>query len=257
MSRTRIIPALLMNDGGLVKTVKFSKERYVGDPINAVRIFNVKEVDELVLLDIRRTQYGLEPAFDDIKGIVSEAFMPVGYGGGISSLQHIDNLFKIGVDKVILNTVAFENEQLIYDASRIYGSQSIVVSIDVKKDLWGDYKIYTRSGTKKQKTDLVKTVQHMQDLGAGEIILNSIDKDGTMQGYDLSLIRRVSSKLEIPVVAIGGAGTIQHLAEAINEGASAVAAGSMFIFQGVHNAVLISYITTEQLEAVSKDLSFK
>lgn len=252
MSRPRIIPALLLNDGGLVKTIKFSNERYVGDPINAVRIFNVKEVDELVLLDIRRTQNRLEPAFDEIKQIVSEAFMPVGYGGGISSLKHIDKLFQIGVDKVILNTAAFENEELIYEASRIYGSQSIVVSIDVKKDLWGDYKIYTNSGTKKQKGDLLKTILHVQTLGAGEIILNSIDRDGTMQGYDLSLIKKVSSSLDIPLVAIGGAGSIQHLEEAIKNGASAVAAGSMFIYQGVHKAVLISYVTTEQLEAVSK-----
>jgi imidazole glycerol-phosphate synthase subunit HisF len=252
MSRTRIIPALLLNDGGLVKTVKFSKERYVGDPINAVRIFNVKEVDELVLLDITRTRNGLEPAFDDISEIVSEAFMPVGYGGGITSLQQIDKLFQIGVDKVILNTAAFENEQIVYEASRIYGSQSIVVSIDVKKDLWGEHKIYTHSGTKKQKTDLLKAIKHLQELGAGEIILNSIDRDGTMQGYDLPLLRRVSHSLDIPVVAIGGAGSINHFAEAIKEGASAVAAGSMFIFQGVHKAVLISYITTDQLDELSK-----
>ena len=251
-SRTRVIPALLLNDGGLVKTVKFSKERYVGDPINAVRIFNVKEVDELVLLDITRTRNGLEPAFDDISEIVSEAFMPVGYGGGITSLQQIDKLFQIGVDKVILNTAAFENEQIVYEASRIYGSQSIVVSIDVKKDLWGEHKIYTHSGTKKQKMDLLKAIKHLQELGAGEIILNSIDRDGTMQGYDLPLLRKVSHSLDIPVVAIGGAGSIDHFAEAIKEGASAVAAGSMFIFQGVHKAVLISYITTDQLDKLSK-----
>jgi imidazole glycerol-phosphate synthase subunit HisF len=252
MSRTRIIPALLLNDGGLVKTVKFSKERYVGDPINAVRIFNVKEVDELVLLDITRTRNGLGPAFDDISEIVSEAFMPVGYGGGITSLQQIDKLFQIGVDKVILNTAAFENEQIVYEASRIYGSQSIVVSIDVKKDLWGEHKIYTHSGTKKQKMDLLKAIKHLQELGAGEIILNSIDRDGTMQGYDLPLLRKVSHSLDVPVVAIGGAGSIDHFAEAIKEGASAVAAGSMFIFQGVHKAVLISYITTDQLDKLSK-----
>jgi cyclase len=248
MVRTRIIPVLLISDGGLVKTVKFSNERYLGDPINAVKIFNEKEVDELVLLDIKASKNGTEPNFDEIGEIVSEAFMPIGYGGGIKTMQHIEKLFNIGVEKVILNTTVFENESLITEASRIYGSQSIVVSLDVKKDLWGDYRIYTHSGSRKQKLDLLSALKHVQDLGAGELIMNSIDKDGTMAGYDLPLIKKVSGHLEIPVVAIGGAGTIQHLAEVIQAGASAIAAGSMFIYQGVHKAVLISYVTTEQLE---------
>jgi len=252
MVRTRIIPVLLIRDGGLVKTVKFSKERYLGDPINAVRIFNEKEADELVLLDIGASKNGIEPDFNEIKEIVSEAFMPVGYGGGVKTLQQIEKLFNIGVEKVILNTVVFENESLINEASRIYGSQSIVVSLDVKKDLWGDYRIYTHSGSQKQKLDLPSALKRVQELGAGELIINSIDKDGTMAGYDLPLIRKVSGLLEIPVVAIGGAGSVQHLAEAIREGASAIAAGSMFIYQGVHKAVLISYVTTEQLEGAIK-----
>lgn len=247
MLRTRVIPVLLLRDGGLVKTIKFSKERYIGDPINAVKIFNQKEADELVLLDIGATKSGLGPNFNEIKEIVSEAFMPIGYGGGISSLDQIEHLFKIGVEKVILNTTAFENEKLIKDACKICGSQSIVVSIDVKRDFWGKQKIYTRSGSKKQQIELVDAFRNIQNLGCGEVIINSIDRDGTMLGYDLDLIKLASNVLEVPVVVVGGAGSIKDLSQAIDAGASGVAAGSMFVFQGVHKAVLISYVTTEQL----------
>jgi len=151
MLRRRIIPTLLMRDGGLVKTEKFSKERYIGDPINAVKIFNEKEVDELCLLDIGATTEGMSPAYAEINEIVSEAFMPIGYGGGIHSMAHVEQLFKIGVEKVIMNTAAFENENLVKEAASVFGNQSIVVSIDIKKDLWGQYRIYTRSGKSKQK----------------------------------------------------------------------------------------------------------
>jgi len=248
MLSTRVIPVLLLRDGGLVKTVKFSKETYLGDPINAVKIFNQKEADELVLLDIGATKNGSGPNFSHIKEIVSEAFMPIGYGGGVSNMDQIEQLFKIGVEKIILNSAIFENKNLIKDASKIYGSQSIVVSLDVKKDFWGKQKIYSHSGNKKQDLDILSAFEIIQDLGSGELIINSIDKDGTMQGYDLELINKASSVLDIPVVAVGGAGSIKHLVEAVNAGASGVAAGSMFVFQGVHKAVLISYITAEQLK---------
>jgi cyclase len=244
----RIIPALLIRDGGLVKTVKFSKERYIGDPINAVKIFNEKEVDELCLLDIGATIEGRSPAYSEINEIVSEAFMPVGYGGGIRTMDQIERLFKIGVDKVIMNTVAFENEMLVKEASSVFGNQSIVISIDIKKDLWGRYNVFTRSGKSKQKVDMVTAVKKMQDLGAGEIILNNIDRDGTMQGYDLDPIDKLSKTIEVPLVALGGAATIDDFVAAINHGAAAVSAGSMFVFQGVHKGVLISYITSETLE---------
>jgi imidazole glycerol-phosphate synthase subunit HisF len=174
--------------------------------------------------------------------------MPIGYGGGISSMDQIEQLFKIGVEKVILNSVIFENKNLIKEASNIFGSQSIVVSLDVKKDFWGKQRIYSRSGTKKQDIDLINAFEIVRNLGCGELIINSIDKDGTMQGYDLELISKATSLLDIPVVAIGGAGSIKHLAEAVKVGASGVAAGSMFVFQGVHKAVLISYIAAEQLK---------
>lgn len=247
MQNSRVIPVLLLHDGGLVKTVKFKSPKYVGDPINAVRIFNVKEVDELVILDIGATREGREPNYDHIKEIVSEAFMPIGYGGGISTLNQIEKLFKIGVEKIILNTAAFTNSALITEAASIYGSQSIVVSIDVKKDVWGEYKAYTNSGIQKQKGDLSTLLKEFQDKGAGEIFLNSIDKDGTMSGYDIILIEKAVKVLDIPLVAIGGAGQVKHLAAAIKAGASAVAAGSIFVFQGIHRAVLISYIKSEEL----------
>ncbi|HCT94562.1 MAG: imidazole glycerol phosphate synthase subunit HisF [Bacteroidetes bacterium GWE2_39_28] len=249
MNRIRVIPSLLIRDGRLVKTVKFSNERYIGDPINAVKIFNEKEVDELVLLDIDASKLGLEPSFDEISEIVSEAFMPIGYGGGISKIEHIERLFKIGIEKVILNTAVFNNASLIQQASNIFGSQSIVVSLDVKKDFWREYRIYTCSGTIKQKETLEFSLKKIQDLGAGELIINSIDNDGTMQGYDLELIKKVTGQLKIPVVALGGAGDINHFIEAVKVGASAVSAGSMFVFQGIHKAVLISYISSEQIES--------
>jgi cyclase len=237
-----------MRDGGLVKTVKFSKERYIGDPINALKIFNEKEVDELCLLDIGATLEGRPPAYDEISQIVSEAFMPIGYGGGIKTMNHIESLFKIGVEKVIMNTAAFENETLVKDASSVFGNQSIVVSIDIKKDLWGQYRVFTRSGKLKQDIDMITAVKKIQDLGAGEIILNNIDRDGTMQGYDLDPIEKVSKAIEVPLIAIGGAASIDDFVAAIRHGASAVSAGSMFIYQGVHKAVLISYITSDTLE---------
>jgi cyclase len=248
MLRRRIIPALLMRDGGLVKTVKFSKERYIGDPINAVKIFNEKEVDELCLLDIGATIEGRPPAYSEINEIVSEAFMPIGYGGGIQTMDHIERLFKIGVEKVIMNTAAFENESLVKDAANLFGNQSIVISIDIKKEICGQYKVFTRSGKSKQKIDMISAVKKMQDLGAGEIILNNIDRDGTMQGYDLDPIDEVSKALEVPLVALGGAGSIDDFVAAVQHGAAAVSAGSMFVYQGVHKAVLISYITSDALE---------
>ena len=253
MQFNRIIPTLLIQDGGLVKTVKFKNPKYVGDPINAVKIFNEKEVDELILLDISATKENKEPNYKEIEDIVSEAFMPIGYGGGIHHLAQIEKLFKIGVEKVILNTAAFENEKLITEASRIYGNQSIVVSLDYKKDIWDDYKFYTRSGNEKIKRKCVEVVKNIEELGAGEIMLNSIDKDGTMTGYDLELFAKLANQVSIPVIASGGAGNIQDFVNAIQSGASAVAAGSMFIYQGVHRAVLISYIKSAELELMLKN----
>lgn len=248
----RVIPVLLCDKGILYKTIKFKKRVYIGDAINAVRIFNEKEADELILLDIEATKAGAEPDIILIKEIVSEAFMPIGYGGGISTLGHIEELFKIGIEKVVINSAFFAKPDLIGDAVKFFGSQSIVVSIDVKKDFWGNYIPYSNSGLVRQKVDIKEVFNKIQDLGAGELIINSIDKDGTMEGYELELIERASRLLTIPVVALGGARNIDDFEKAINKGASAVAAGSMFVFHGVHKAVLISYINNDELNKLIK-----
>jgi cyclase len=250
MLRTRVIPILLLKNNGLVKTIKFKNPVYVGDPINAVKIFNEKEVDELVLLDITATNDKKEINYNKIEEIVSEAFMPIGYGGGIKSLDQIEKLFKLGVEKVIINSEIFKNLDLITDAAKVFGNQSIVASLDVKKDFFGNKKIYSHSGTEKIKEDLVSVCKNLVNAGVGEILINSIDKDGTMSGYDTDLISEVSKSVEVPVVSCGGAGSIEDFAKAVNAGASAVAAGAMFVFQGIHRAVLISYPNYDELENI-------
>lgn len=249
MLQIRVIPCLLLQGAGLVKTVKFKKPTYLGDPRNIVKIFNEKEVDELMLLDITATIEKRPPDFSLISEIASECFMPVGYGGGIHTLNDIKKLFSIGIEKVVINSYAVEHPEFIKDASDIAGSQSIVVSIDVKKNIWSKDQVYIHSGKSNTKLDPVQLARQMQAFGAGEILLNSIDRDGTMQGYDIELIKMVAQSVDIPVVACGGAGTIADFALAVKQGgASAVAAGSMFVFQGAHRAVLISYPEYQELE---------
>lgn len=248
MLRTRVIPVLLLKNNGLVKTTRFKKPVYVGDPINAVRIFNEKEVDELILLDITATNEKRNPNYSRIQEIVSEAFMPIGYGGGISRMDQIEQLFKIGVEKVIINTAAHVNPKLITEAANVFGNQSIVVAIDLKKTIFGKTMIITHAGKKTQKTDLISFLQQIQKAGAGEIFINSIDRDGTMKGYDTVLIRNLSPNINVPLIVCGGAGSVNDFVEAVHAGASAVAAGAMFVFQGIHRAVLISYPKYDQLE---------
>jgi cyclase len=251
MIRPRVIPALLLQGQGLVKTVKFKNPTYLGDPINIVRIFNDKEVDELVFLDITATNENRPPAFDMLANITSECFMPLGYGGGIKSMEDIRRLLSIGIEKIILNTSAVENPTLIRAAADHAGSSSVVVSMDVKKNFLGKYEIFTRSGKKGTGLDPVKYAVEMEKLGAGELFINSIDRDGTMQGYDVDLIKRVTDVSSIPVVACGGAGKLQDLADAINiGGASAAAAGSLFVFQGPLRGVLISYPSQDDLKRI-------
>lgn len=247
--RARVIPCLLLKGQGLVKTVKFKDPKYLGDPINIVRIFNDKEVDEIVLLDITATPENRPPQFDRLKDIVSEVFIPLAYGGGIRSMEDVRILFSIGIEKIVLNTSSFENPAIIRAAADHAGSQAVVVSIDVKRNLFGKYEVYTRCGLKKTGVDPVEHAVAVEKLGAGEIIVNSIDRDGTMQGYDLDLVQKVADAVTIPVVACGGAGNLQHLADAIKTGhASAAAAGSLFVFQGPLRGVLISYPMPKDLE---------
>ncbi len=241
MNRARIIPFLLVQDGSLVKTRKFAKPKYIGDPINAVKIFNEKEVDELVLLDIGATPANKGPDYELIKDIASGAFMPIGYGGGITSLAQIEELFKAGVEKVTLNSALFENPGLVAEAARIFGSQSIVACIDVKRELLGRHSLYSHGGKVRQKADIFQHIQRLEGLGVGELVVNSIDRDGMMDGYDLAFVEKVAKSVPIPVICIGGAGNVEHLREGLRVGASAAGAGSMFVFHGKHKAVLISY----------------
>jgi cyclase len=237
----RVIPVLLIMNHGLVKTFNFKNEIYIGDPINAVRIFNEKEVDELILLDIRATIENREPSYDLIKEIVSESFMPVGYGGGIKSLDMARKVFNTGVEKIIINT-ALNDIPFVSSLASIYGSQSIVGSVDVKKSMFGKYNAYTHSGRIKVSTDFSEYINKIVMAGAGEIILQSIDKEGTMKGYDLEIISKVTQLVNVPLVASGGAGDIIHFLDAINKSnASAVAAGSLFVFKGKQKGILINY----------------
>ncbi len=248
MLRTRVIPCLLLKGRGLVKTVKFRDPVYVGDPINAVRIFNDKEVDELVFLDITATIEKRPPQFDLIGDIATECFMPFGIGGGIHDIETANRLLKMGSEKVIFNSAATDLN-LIREAANLFGSQSVVASIDVKRSRFGKYQVYTHSGRVNTKKDPVEFAKELESAGAGEIFLNSIDRDGTMIGYDIQLLKSVTESINIPVVACGGAGKLDDFREAvINGGASAVAAGSMFVFHGPHRAVLINYPTQEQLK---------
>ena len=251
MLTNRVIPSLLIKDKGLVKTVKFNNPKYVGDPINAVKIFNDKEVDELVILDITATAERRKPDFEYIADIASEAFMPFGYGGGIRAVEDVKRLLSMGVEKVIINSKAVEDPDFVKEVADVIGSQSVVVSIDVKKSLLGKYIIYSNGGKKKSNLDLIDYIKKVQSLGAGELFINSIDRDGTLNGFDIELIRTITEQMSIPVIACGGAGRLEDLKEAINKGgASAVAAGSIFVFHGKHRAVLIDYPAVEKLENI-------
>jgi len=251
MLKTRVIPTLLLRGAGLVKTTGFRDPVYVGDPINAIRIFNEKEVDELVLLDITASRTGKGPAFSTIENISSECFMPVAYGGGITAVEQIRKILGAGIEKVVVNAAALLNPQLVREAVREFGSQAIVVSIDVKRKLLGRYEVYGDGGTKSTGNEPAAYARQMEDLGAGEILLTAIDRDGTMKGYDIELVAKVTSAVGIPVIASGGAGTIADFGVASKRaGAAAVAAGAMFVFHGPHRAVLITYPSHAELSAV-------
>lgn len=249
MRRIRVIPTLLLNNGGLVKSVRFRQHKYVGDPINAVKIFNEKEVDELVLLDITASQEKRAPNIKQISEIVSEAFMPIAYGGGITTIEQVKAILYEGVEKVVFNYSAITQPALITEAARQFGSSSVVVSVDVNKNWLGKYRVYTLNGTKNAGVDPVSFVQSMVNAGAGEIFLNSIDRDGTFEGYDTDLLKQVTAAVDVPVIACGGAASVQDFRKAVElGGASALAAGSMFVFQQPHRAVLITYPSQKELK---------
>lgn len=242
MSQVRIIPVLLLKDGGLYKTVRFAKDNYVGDPINTVKIFNEKEADELVLLDYRATRDKRAPDFKKAAEIAGEAFMPMAFGGGITSLDQAKMVFDGGFEKVVLNSVLFRNLPILEEIGNIYGAQAVVASIDVGRNLFGKQQVYAVSGSKKTGLDPVDWAKTLESAGAGEIFLNSVDRDGTWEGYDLPLIRAVSAAVKIPVIACGGAGSMADFEQAVREGgASAVAAGSLFVYQRKGMGVLVNF----------------
>lgn len=247
----RVIPVLLLSNSGLVKTTKFKNPKYIGDPINAVRIFNEKEVDELVVLDIDATRQGREPDYELIEEVASECFMPLAYGGGVKSMEQAKRLFKLGIEKVVLQDSAMQNHEIISEMASCFGSQSIVVSVDLKRDWIKRPRVWSSKLRKiYHKNDWLVELKRFQDAGAGEIILNSVDRDGCQTGYDYELISQASDILDIPLVVLGGAGLITDFRLAIQAGASAVAAGSMFVFEGKYRAVLINYPGYEQLQIV-------
>lgn len=241
MRRIRIIPVLLLRNGGLYKTVKFKKPVYVGDPINAVKIFNEKEADEIILLDYNATADKRDVDYKAIEEISGEAFMPMAYGGGIKTLDDAKRVFDSGFEKVVLNSVLFKDLKLINQIADIYGAQAVVGSVDFKKNLLGKSKVYSASGTKSTGHDPVEWCKTLQENGVGEIMINGIDKDGTWEGYDLEIVKKVSDNINVPLIVCGGAGSVDDMKEAVSSGASAVAAGSMFVFQKKGMGVLISF----------------
>lgn len=254
MKRIRIIPVLLIRNEGLVKSVKFKKHQYVGDPINAVKIFNEKEVDEIILLDIDASVKKQVPDFKAIEEICGEAFMPLAYGGGVNSLEQAQQLLYNGAEKVILNTALLEQPKVIEAIANQFGNQSVVASIDYKKTLFGKTKVYGSNGSKKTKWDPIELAKKAEEYGAGEVMLNSIERDGTYAGYDLEVIEQVSGAISIPIIACGGASAMNDFKLAIQNGASAVAAGSMFVFQRPNQAVLISYPKPTEINSLNENL---
>jgi imidazole glycerol-phosphate synthase subunit HisF len=239
---------LLLRRGGLVKTRRFKDAKYVGDPVNAIHIFNEKEVDELMVLDIVASKEGVDPDYRMIGQFAGECFMPLCYGGGIRTLDQAKWIFDLGVEKVCLQSAVLDRPPIITEIAGRFGSQSVVVSVDVKRDWLGRPKLYQSRSGKTLGRDWLEFLRSAVEAGAGEVVLNAVDRDGEMGGYDIDLIRQAAEAVSVPLIALGGAGTPDHLREAVTAGASAVAAGAMFVFYGPHRAVLISYPPYSELE---------
>ncbi|MEE9604268.1 MAG: AglZ/HisF2 family acetamidino modification protein [Candidatus Scalindua sp.] len=251
MLRTRIIPTLLLRDESLVKTVKFNKYGYIGDPVNTVRIFNELEVDELVFLDILASEENRPINFKILQEISNECFMPLSYGGGIRTIEDAKKIFSIGAEKIIINSFAVENPHFISILAESFGNQSIIGSIDVKNNFFGKYEVYTHSGTRKTNLDPVKWAIKLEELGAGELLITSIDREGTWKGYDVALIKKITDSVKIPIIANGGAGNINHIVNVVKDShASAVALGSMVVYQKQDFGVLINF--PDKLELINE-----
>jgi cyclase len=247
MLRPRIIPSLLIQDNGLVKTVNFKNPKYVGDPINAVKIFNEKEVDELAVFDIDASVKNLEPNYSLIERLASQSRMPLCYGGGVKTVEQAQRIFSLGIEKIALSSAVLEKPSLITEIAGRVGAQSVIVVLDVKKKMFGGYEVYVNNGKKGTGINPFKFIEDAQKLGAGEIIINSIDQDGVMKGYDLNLIDQARSRTSLPMTVLGGAGSLEDIKKVIDKyKVIGVAAGSLFVFKGVYKAVLINYPNKEE-----------
>lgn len=248
MLNSRIIPCLLIQNNGLVKTTKFSNPKYVGDPLNAVKIFNDKEADELIVLDIDATKENREPNYNLIENLASECRMPLCYGGGINNLSQALKIFSLGVEKIAISTSALNNISIVSEIASRVGSQSVVVVLDVKKKIFSNkYEVFSKNGTKSSGIDAAEYAVKLEQEGAGELLINSIELDGTMKGYDLNLIKIIRAAVNIPITILGGASSFEEMSKVVNEfGVIGLAAGSLFVFKGRFRAVLISYPTPSE-----------
>jgi cyclase len=253
MLKHRVIPCLLLHNGGLVKTRKFANPKYVGDPINAIRIFNEKEVDELVVLDISASKEKREPNYELIEQLAGECFMPLCYGGGIQTIEQARTLFGLGLEKIAVQSAALENLSLLTKIADQFGSQSVVISVDIKKNWRGMHGLFGAASGKASSRSWQDFIRQAVEAGAGEIMLNAVDRDGLMQGMDIELIKEASSIVPVPLIAVGGVGCLADIKAAVGAGASAVAAGAFFVYQGPHRAVLITYPNYQELENLLKE----
>ena len=250
--RPRIIPALLIKGDGLVKGINYKNHIYIGDPINALKTFNEKEVDELLFLDITASSEKRLLDTELVKKLADECYMPFTVGGGITNINQIRSILRAGAEKVSINTAMFDNLQLIKEASEEFGSQAIVASVDYRYGWFGKRKVAFMNGKLTKNLDLIEWIKEIEEMGAGELILNSIDNDGMMEGYDLNLLKKVTSIVKIPVIASCGAGNLSHIKEALTVGGvSAIAAGSMFVFYGGKKGILINYPDAKELEEMN------
>ena len=254
MLKPRIIPCLLVKDGGLVKTINFKTPTYIGDPVNAVKIFNEKEADELFLLDIDATSNGFEPNYKMISQIATECRMPLCYGGGIKTVEQAKKIIGLGVEKLAISSGALENQAMINNIASEVGSQSVSVVLDVKKKLFGGYEVYTNNGLKRLNKDPFDLISKIEEMGAGEIVINSIDNDGKMKGYDIDLAKKVRKITNIQLSISGGAGSLDDIKALIKEcGVVGAIAGSLFVFKGRFKAVLINYPSSADKKKLLRD----
>lgn len=250
----RIIPTLLISNGKLVKTVNFGNKIYVGDPINAIKIFNDKEVDELILIDIDASKTKSQINYKLVEDCASECFMPLCYGGGIKNIDDATHLFSLGIEKICIQSSYFNDPNLLTELSSKYGSQAIVVSLDFKKNIFGNYNIINSSNGSVIKKNLNELLSELTELGAGEILMNVINNDGKMSGMDLEMINKITSNTSLPLIALGGVGSLFDIKNAFMNGASAVSAGSFFVFNGPHKAVLITYPKQNEITKIFENI---